>query len=369
MKTNSRFLTVVSKPVLSAAAVLTVIALGLWMLQISRGLGLTGLTQDSVWGMYIAGFFTAAGAGAGILFIAGINIFFKDDMFEAGALLRLLSAALACFAAAGVLILMDIGKISNIFSMIFSFNYASAMTQDFWALTLGIIVSLWGLIKVRSGQPGPALGVACLVVSLGLIFVEGLMLARVSAHSFWGSGTIAGFLAGMAVAGCAVALLVLKPQAAPRIRKPLMIALVVSALLAIAEVLTLAASPAEAASLELASTLAGSASPVFWIYVLAGIVLPLALLFRSQNPSTLRIAGALAVLGVLAEKLWVLIVGLEHPLVAIPGRVPYHISPVELFTVIGTVGLAVLAYVVIMGIFNSDTAVQAPEPVKMAQPQ
>jgi Ni/Fe-hydrogenase subunit HybB-like protein len=80
---------------------------------------------------------------------------------------------------------------------------------------------------------------------------------------------------------------------------------------------------------------------------------------KCKNSSAFTLAAVLALLGVLAEKLWVLIAGLEHPLVAIPGRAAYHLSAAELLAVIGTAGLGVLAYVVILGLFSRDAVHQS----------
>lgn len=369
MKNNSRFLTIVSKPVLGLSVILAIIGLGLWIFQLNRGLGITGLTQDAVWGLYIAGFFTAAGAGAGLLSLAGFSILNSKDKAGAGDRLQLFSAALACFAAAGVLIVMDIGKVSHIFSMIFSFNYASSMTQDFWALIICSLVAVWGLLKSRAGESNSIFGIICLLASLGLVIVEGLMLSRVSAHTYWGSATVAAFLVSMGVAGCAVALLLLPGNLVLQARRYLMAGLIASALLTVVEVLTLAASTGTAPSSELSTLLSGPAGLPFWVYVLAGLVIPLVLLGRSEAAAAGaagKLAAVLALAGILAEKLSILIVGLQHPLVAIPGRTPYHISAVELLAVIGMAGLGVVVYVLLTGLLGS-APVRQTEKTHLAQ--
>jgi len=344
----------VPKPVFGISAVLAVVGLAVWILQLSKGLGISGLNQNVVWGMYIAGFFTAASAGAGALALSGIAIFCKDS-FDSRDRFSLLSIALSCFIAAGILVAMDIGKISNIFSMIFSFNLSSSMTQDFWALTICVLVTLWGLLKVKSVKPSSIFGIVCIIASLGLITVEGLMLSGISAHAYWGSETVAAFMISMVVAGSAVSLLVLKGKARDLAKKYMVIGLIASALLTFGEILTLGASSEVSTTLELSTTLFGSASIYFWIYVIAGLVVPLVLLAKLQDSNGLRLVGILAVLGVLAEKLWILVVGFELPLVAIPGIESYYVSVAEFFAVIGMAGLGVVAYAVIVGIFGNDS--------------
>ena len=58
-----------------AAGVLAVIGLAAWIYQLIAGMEVTGLGQQVVWGAYIAAFFTAAGAGAGLLALAGVNAY------------------------------------------------------------------------------------------------------------------------------------------------------------------------------------------------------------------------------------------------------------------------------------------------------
>ena len=55
--------------------VLAIAGIGAWIYQLGQGMQITGLNQQIVWGLYIAAFFTAVGAGAALLGIAGISEF------------------------------------------------------------------------------------------------------------------------------------------------------------------------------------------------------------------------------------------------------------------------------------------------------
>ncbi len=122
-------------------------------------------------------------------------------------LIKWYAAALACFILGGFSISMDIGKIDHIFSMIFSFKPASPMAQDFWSLDLCVIVALVGLFASRNGNVGKTFGLTSIIAACLLVVIEGLMLAAAPARAFWGGGTAASFLVGMALAGFAVSLL------------------------------------------------------------------------------------------------------------------------------------------------------------------
>ncbi len=66
-------------PALVTWIVLVVIGLGgialSWGLQLAQGMGITGLGEQVVWGLYIAGFFTAMGAGASLVALTTISEF------------------------------------------------------------------------------------------------------------------------------------------------------------------------------------------------------------------------------------------------------------------------------------------------------
>ena len=59
--------------VLGLAALCSLVGLAAWVYQLSKGMVVTGLSQQISWGLYIAGFFTAAGAGGG-LFLSLVRV-------------------------------------------------------------------------------------------------------------------------------------------------------------------------------------------------------------------------------------------------------------------------------------------------------
>ncbi len=77
------------------------------VVQLVGGLEVIGVTKQITWGLYIAGFFTAAGVGSGLLFLTGLGEF--TPIFPKAARGRVLSAVLASLAVAGLLISLDLG--------------------------------------------------------------------------------------------------------------------------------------------------------------------------------------------------------------------------------------------------------------------
>jgi molybdopterin-containing oxidoreductase family membrane subunit len=85
-------------------------------------------------------------------------------------------------------------------------------------------------------------------------------------------------------------------------------------------------------------------APLFWLHVVVGIVIPLALVWgKSVNRTQALIAGALAIFGVLLEKTWVLVAGQAQPWLDLPGG-RYAPTWVEIVGVVGMVALGILLY-------------------------
>ena len=116
----------------------------------------------------------------------------------------------------------------------------------------------------------------------------------------------------------------------------LKLALIANLVLVLAEVLTGLIAGGE----EMALVLAGSTAPEFWFHLVVGLALPLALLLAGQGLSA---AGGLVVIGVLAEKVWMLEAGQAFPWLELPEG-SYAASWVEYLALVGVIALSVLLY-------------------------
>jgi molybdopterin-containing oxidoreductase family membrane subunit len=320
-------------PGVIVALLATAAGIAAWIYQLGSGMRVTGLSQEIAWGAYIAAFFTAVGAGAGLLALAGLAEFIPG---LAGVRGRSLALALACFVAGGLFITLDIGAPAQVWRIIAAFRFSSLMTWDFWLLALAALAALVYLFAVRGGGAQKALGALGILAAVAVVAVEGWMLSSLAARPLWGSGlTLATFLVGAAVAGLGVALLAGVPQG-EKLRGALLAALALSLALAASEALTgLVGGKPEARLI-----LAGFPAPWFWLHVLAGLAAPIWLLVRKVN---LPLAGLLAALGVLAEKVWTLTAGESSRWLDLPPG-SYFPTWVELTALIGVIGAAYLVY-------------------------
>jgi molybdopterin-containing oxidoreductase family membrane subunit len=319
------------------AVILALAGIAAWIYQISAGMSVTNLGQQVVWGLYIAAFFTAVGAGASLLFLVGVSEFRPILLLSARR--RALSLALAAFIAGGFLITMDVGSPLNLWRLIAGLRFSSMMTWDFWLLVLAGLVTLVYLWQARASQPAKALGWLGILSGIAVVAVEGWMLSVLAARPMWGSGlTLVSFLLGAAVAGLGLGTIFFSAHS-DQLRTGLTLALWLSLLLVLAEVLTglLSGEPRTLAEIRL--LVAGPAAVIFWLQVVAGLLIPLALL----RIGSWTAAGILAVLGVLAEKVWLLTVGQTQPWLALP-QGSYLPSWVEALAVLGVIAIGWLIY-------------------------
>ncbi|OGO14962.1 MAG: hypothetical protein A2Z14_05495 [Chloroflexi bacterium RBG_16_48_8] len=316
------------------------------IVQFTKGMSVTGLNQQIVWGLYIAGFFTAAAAGAGLLTLVGISEF--KEIVPKGSRVKLLAMALASFITAGVLILLDIGAPLQAWRIITTFSFSATETWDFWVLFAVIVIALVYLLATRKASGATKiLGILGIIAALALIVVESLMLGQQAAHPLWGGMTMLTFLLSMFVAGLALALILWGTgETGKSLRSWLMVGLVASLAIVFSEVLTGVVSGNTRLNEEVGSLLGGTTSPFFWFHVVVGLLLPIALLLTASSKTKAILIGALALLGVLADKLWILVAGQEKPVLALP-KASYFPSWVEFLVILGAIGLAWLIYIVL----------------------
>jgi molybdopterin-containing oxidoreductase family membrane subunit len=315
-----------------------------WIYQLIQGMDVTGLNQQIVWGFYIAAFFTAAGAGAGLLVLTGFSEFVP--LLPRTVRSQALALSLVSFVAAGILIMMDVGSPLQAWRIITSLRLTSFLTWDFWMLALAGVVTLLYLWRARGAAPSttfPALGIIAIIAAAALVLMESWMLATMVAHPLWNDGlTVFRFALAATAGGLALATF-LSPQKNQAVRRWLAAILGLNLFLLLAEVITplLAATVQEATYVD--QLLVGVAAPPFWFHLLAGLTLPLVLLALNTAP---RLAGALVLAGILAEKTWMLVAGQAEPWLPLPTGA-YFPTWVEFLAVLGVVALTALLYMVV----------------------
>jgi molybdopterin-containing oxidoreductase family membrane subunit len=215
-------------PWLVGLGVLAVIGLAAWLVQLVLGFDVLGVNQAVVWGAYIAAFFLLAGTGSGLVIVAALGDLEILPAMKAHRRAFLLGA-IASFIAAGLVILMDIGKPERVIYMILSANFGSMFVWDFFSLAASVVVAaayLWWGPKIK-WLPGVALVIAGLVV-----IVEGWILAVSAGRPLWHNALLpVVFLGEGLITALAVALLVWAKGEAGEKARGLLVALLPAVLI------------------------------------------------------------------------------------------------------------------------------------------
>lgn len=325
---------------LPLAVVLSLVGIAAWLYQLVQGMKVTALDNQVVWGLYIAAFFAAVGAGAAVLFLRGLHEF--TPVFAAKSLSKALILALAAFVAGGLLITLDLGNPAAVWRLITSFETSSLMIWDFYLLVICVLVTVVYWAVTRKGQKNALMGALAMAAGLIVVVVEGWMLSSLAARPLFGGGlTVVNFLIGAAVMG--LSLLLLAGIERERFARLLGFALAAALVLAVAEGVTGLLSVEERAAVEARALVSGWAAPLFWFQIVVGLIIPLVLL---RSKGLLVWAGVLAILGVLAEKSWLLALGLSQPWLPLNSS-SYLPSLLEIAAVIGVGGIGMLVYVLL----------------------
>ncbi len=348
-----------TSPSLATWIVLAVIGIGglalSWGLQLAQGMGITGLGEQVVWGMYIAGFFTAMGAGAALVVLTAISEF--KAVLPLTLRRNALLLALAGFVVGALLIAMDVGNPINLWRILTAGRFNSLMTWDFFILVITGILTVIYLVVAWNEKAATAatktIGVLSLIGATMLVVVEGWMLATLESRPLWTGGmTVVNFLVLALVAGLAIAIMSWKEVAA-KLSGWLTAGLWVTLGLLFIELLTVVINNTVRPNPEVGLSLSGKLSGTLQIYLIIGLIVPLAILYWQKDLLWLRIAAGLAIVGVLAEKLWMLTAGQAVPWLPLP-QASYAPSFVELLGIVGAVALAILIYRVLLAVFKVD---------------
>ncbi|MDR1604428.1 MAG: polysulfide reductase NrfD [Gracilibacteraceae bacterium] len=310
------------KPILLAVGA-ALVGIGL-ICRLAQSLGLVEVDyQYFPWGVYIAAFLLLAGAASGLIFTA-LAAELGWLTLAPGGRSRLYGGAAGLYAAAGLAILLDLGRPERVFNMVLSPNFSSWMTWDFIFLALTFVLAL--LCLFRPGRVAARLAAAG---AAGVVAVEGLL--------FWEAPlTLALFLLEAVLAGLALSLLIAAGER-ERVRRALLVLLVLAFILNLGGLGGGLYVPTDTALL-----LAGGApAPLYWGSLLLGLILPFCLLAR-KNPSAGPTAAAVILLlgGNFGLKLATL---LAEEAVSVSGRINvYTLEWTEWGAALGTVGLALV---------------------------
>jgi molybdopterin-containing oxidoreductase family membrane subunit len=265
--------------------------------------------------------------------------------------------AIAGFVVGALLIAMDVGNPVNLWRILTAGRFNSLMTWDFFVLVItGVLAVIYLFVawKEKAATAGTkTIGVLAAIAAAMLVVIEGWMLATLESRPLWtGSMTVVNFLVMALVAGLALAIMAWK-NVAVKLSGWLAAGLWITLGLLLVELLTVVINNTARPNPEVSLSLGGNLSGALRIYLIIGLVIPLAILYWRKELLWLRIAAGLAIVGVLTEKVWLLTAGQAVPWLALP-QATYAPSFVELLGIVGAVALAILIYRVLLTVFKVE---------------
>ena len=139
---------------IGVSAVVTVIGLVLWAMQLSGGMVQTAMRNLDSWGLYITGFMFFVGLSAGGLIISSVPKAFGIAGFGGISKVAVFSS-IACTVCAIGLVVVDMGQPFRVWELFVYSNMGSPLMWDIIVLATYLILScvyLWAQLRAERGQ-------------------------------------------------------------------------------------------------------------------------------------------------------------------------------------------------------------------------
>ena len=305
-----------AKAAMGVLGTLTIAGVAAWIYQLANGLGVTGMSNGTSWGLYITMFMFFVGLSAGGLIVASSASVFHVADYKKVALPAVILSTV-CICCAGMFVLIDLGGIQRVWRIITGPNPLSPLFWDICVITLYLAINVVYLAFMTSKKPGAAdkvavvsrfaLPVAILVHSV-TAWIFGLEMAREG----WYSAIMAPlFVVSAMDSGLALLILSLMglnksgrfktdKKLLSNLAGLLAVCIAVDAFLVGCEVLTMAY-PGAAGAETLAIMATGATAPFFWFEIVIGLLIPFCILVFTKNRARMGLVAAASVCVVLTS--------------------------------------------------------------------
>jgi molybdopterin-containing oxidoreductase family membrane subunit len=345
---------------LGLTALLTIVGIAAWIVQLNQGVSATSLSNLEPWGIYIAGFIFFMGVSAGALVLAALPVLFDLPKFRPYAKIAAFVALIALIAG-GLFILVDIGKPDRLWRIVRFAQLGSPMLWDL-LLTIGyLIISTVFLrrLMVSDKTDGSLKALAWVALMAGVAdMLTGFVFATQVAHEFWFSAVqpIAFFVAALASAGAIILLVMVVLRSSGKVAldccdlQPVAgltaAALGIDLLLIASEIITLAFTRSENA-MQLVQFMV--ASPLFWIEIVAALIAIVLLVLPATRgvPAWITVGAVMALVDLGVKRFLFVQMGFVEPNIQFAGvsiapSGAYIPSLVEWGLVVGLIGMFAL---------------------------
>lgn len=265
-------------------------------------------------GVLVVIYFFLSGLGAGaFLTAAGFHLFggeryAKIQKTAAIAAPLLLIPGLLC-------LVIELGQPLRFLNMFLYFNPASIASWGVWVINIFMAVSVLYAFLHIIGKTEKTRPLACVgfVFALAVGFYSGMLLYQMHGHVLWHSALVPIiFLASAIASGLAVVLLLSGSADENQVRvlsNALAVAIGVDLVLALTEVLTLLFSSGEKAAVAKIIFSGNYGFLFIWVYIIAGLALPLVVLMRQRTSRNVQVITAILVLAGTFAMRYVIVMG------------------------------------------------------------
>ena len=323
-----------------ACAVVAVVGIALWMVQLSGGMIQTGMRNLDSWGFYITLFMFFVGLSAGGLIISSIPNAFGMKGF--GDISRVaIWTSICCTCVAIGFVVVDLGGPLRLWELFVYSNLSSPLMWDIIVLSTYLILSivyLWAYRREDEGKMSHTairvISIIALVVAVGVHTVTAWIFSLSAAHEFWHTALMGPwFVASALDCGTALVLVVvialqkagrlsIERSSMVNLAKMLAVFTCVDLYFFACDLLTSGFPGGEGADV-VAMLVTGPLAPFFWTQI-ACMVLACVILFvpRLRTKGGVVVASALVIAGVFCKRCQILMGGFQIPNIA--AHVGYH---------------------------------------------
>ncbi len=326
-----------------------------YSLQFMKGLGVTGLNKPVFWGLYIANFIFCVGLSAGGIAVSAlVHILNKEEMKPVAIVAEILSISFLILA--GLFIVLDLGQPTRLFYVIWNANFSSPLLWDVVIINSYLVLcsallffsARAQVVKAALGHPGrlfvvrlltlgytdvseaslkwdhrllKALAIVSIPGAVALHSVTAWILGLVKGQPGWNTPILAPLFISSALASGLGGVIVAVWAARKLFKLPigdkiifqlgtfLFLTIPVLAYLLFTEFLTVGYSGSPSHIQVLEEILWGRFARIFWFDTIVGILIPFVLLGLpwTRTPSWIVVASLLVIIGVFAERTYLLL--------------------------------------------------------------
>lgn len=375
MKTSTTF-----KATAGVLAALTVAGVAAWIYQLVNGLGVTGMSNSTSWGLYITCFMFFVGLSAGGLIISSVPKAFGIAGFGGISKVAVMSSIACTVAAIGMVV--DLGQPARLWELFAYSNLGSPLMWDILVLGTYLVLScvyLWAQVRAEAGRMSHAalrvISVVALVCAVLVHSVTAWIFGLQQGREMWHTALLAPwFVSSALVCGTALVMVV-----AIGLRKVGYLELDQSYLVKLAKLLgafvmvdlyffgcdlLTEAFPGGSGAEVVAMLVSGPLAPYFWTEIVGCAACAVICFVPALRTNTLLVIGSLlAIAGIFCKRVQLLVGGfqianldyagpltsMQHTawdsgLSGIYGGMVYWPTPLEFGVTLGVVALGFLIF-------------------------